>query len=77
MEYTLTNNGFQPTKEVEKAEKILKNIDYIRKTLDKMEETIDNSYELKNRGDFIRNMNIVKDHIWYLQDTFFYPIKEE
>ena len=77
MQYTLTNNGWQPKKEVEKAEKILKNIDYIRETLDKMEITIDKSYELEDREDFIRILNIVKDHIWYLQDTFFYPIKKE
>ena len=57
MQYTLTNNGWQPKKEVEKAEKILKNIDYIRETLDKMEITIDKSYELEYREDFIRILN--------------------
>lgn len=78
MEYTLTNNGFQPKKEVEKAKKILKNIDYIREVLDKIEDTIENSVNIdKTREDFIRHLNQIGDDIRYLQDSFFYPIKKE
>ena len=78
MEYTLTNNWFQPKKEVEKAEKILKNIDYIREVLDKMEDIVETSVNLdKDREDFIRHLNQIGDDIRYLQESYFYPIKKE